>query len=102
MGQVAQKTVFTATDYLAWEAAQIDRHEYLDGEVFAMAGAEDRHVTVAGNVYIALRQHLSDSPCRTFMRVWVLHPFAKGDKVGLASVALEISAVQLFAEVLEV
>ena len=42
MGQAAQKTVFTATDYLTWEAEQVDRHEFLDGEVFAMAGAEDR------------------------------------------------------------
>ena len=62
MGQAAQKIIFTATDYLAWESAQLDRHEFLDGEVFAMAGAEDRHVTVAGNLYIALRQHLSGSP----------------------------------------
>jgi Uma2 family endonuclease len=32
-----------------------------------MAGAEDRHVTATGNVYMALRQHLSGSPCRTFL-----------------------------------
>jgi hypothetical protein len=30
---------------------------------------------------------------------WVLHPFASGETVSLASVALEISAAQLFAEV---
>lgn len=67
MGQAAQAAVFTASDYLAWEPAQLDRHEYLDGEVFAMAGAEDRHVTVSMNLAFALRQHLSGSPCRTFM-----------------------------------
>ena len=67
MGQAAEKAVFTAADYLAWESTQLDRHEYLDGEVFAMAGADDRHVTVAGNCYMALRQHLSGSPCRTYM-----------------------------------
>ena len=55
MGLPAHKAIFTAEDYLAWESAQLDRHEYLDGEVFAMAGAEDRHVTAAGNLYIALR-----------------------------------------------
>ena len=38
-----------------------------------MAGAEDRHVTVAGNLYIALRQHLAGSPCRTFMSDMRLH-----------------------------
>ena len=30
-----------------------------------MTGAEDRHVTVTGNLYIALRQHRSGGPCRT-------------------------------------
>ena len=63
----AKTPQFSAEDYLAWEPAQLDRHEFVDGDVFAMAGAEDRHVTVAGNVYMALRQHLSGSPCRTYM-----------------------------------
>ena len=73
MGQAALQSFFTAADYLAWEAAQLERHEYIGGEVFAMAGAEDRHVTVAGNLYIALRQHLSGSPCRTYMSDMRLH-----------------------------
>ncbi len=73
MGRAAQTPVFSAADYLAWEASQTERHEFIDGEVFAMAGAEDRHVTVAGNVYMALRQHLSGSPCRTYMTDMRLH-----------------------------
>ena len=187
MAQAAQKTIFSAADYLVWESAQLDRHEFLDGEVFAMAGAEDRHVTVSMNLAFALRQHLSGSPCRTYMSdmklnvasanqyfypdvmvtcspldqanaliksepkliveilspstaaydrglkfgyyrvlpslqecvlidldtrstdcfrkrddgLWVLHPFARGEPVSLASVALELRADQLFAEVPE-
>ena len=73
MGQAAQKTIFTAVDYLAWEAGQSQRHEFLDGEVFAMAGAEDRHVTVSMNLAFALRQHLAGSPCRTYMSDMRLH-----------------------------
>ena len=73
MGHAAPLPVFTATDYLVWEHAQTERHEFVDGEVFAMAGAEDRHVTVAGNLYIALRQHLSGSPCRTYMSDMRVH-----------------------------
>ncbi|MDR2990505.1 MAG: Uma2 family endonuclease [Burkholderiaceae bacterium] len=57
----------TPEEFLAWEAGQAERHDFVDGEVFAMAGAEDRHVTAAGNAYMALRQHLSGTPCRTFM-----------------------------------
>jgi hypothetical protein len=35
MGRPAHKTTFTAEDYLAWELTQLNRQEYLDGEVFA-------------------------------------------------------------------
>lgn len=73
MGRAAQTPIFSAPDYLAWEAAQPERHEFIDGEVFAMAGAEDRHVTVAMNLAFALRQHLSGSPCRTYMSDMRLH-----------------------------
>ncbi|MDR2837333.1 MAG: Uma2 family endonuclease [Azonexus sp.] len=67
MGYAARKTVMTAAEFLAWEAGQSERHDFVDGNVFAMAGAEDRHITVTGNCYIALRQHLSGTPCRVFM-----------------------------------
>ena len=73
MGHAAQKPVFTAAEYLVWEAGQTERHEFVDGEVFAMAGAEDRHVTVAMNMAFALRQHLTGSPCRTYMSDMKLH-----------------------------
>jgi len=67
MGYAAHQAAMTAEEFLAWEAVQTERHDFVDGEVFAMAGAEARHITVTGNVYMALRQHLSGTPCRTFM-----------------------------------
>jgi Uma2 family endonuclease len=73
MGLAARKPIFSADDYLAWEATQLERHEYLDGEVFAMAGTEDRHVTVTMNLIFALRQHLSGGPFRTYMVDMRLH-----------------------------
>lgn len=73
MGHAARNHAMTASDFLAWEAGQTIRHEFVDGEVFAMAGAEDRHVTVALNVAMALRQHLAGTPCRTFMSDMKLH-----------------------------
>lgn len=57
----------STADFLAWDATRSERHELVAGEVFAMAGAEDRHVTVCLNVAMALRQHLRGTPCRTFM-----------------------------------
>ena len=67
MANPVLKPHFSPEEYLAWEAEQLEKHEYVDGEVFAMAGAAEGHVTVTGNVYMALRQHLKGSPCRTFM-----------------------------------
>ena len=60
-------TAFTPEQYLAWEANQSERHEYVGGETFAMAGGEDRNMTLAGNVYIALRQHLRGTPCAVYL-----------------------------------
>ncbi len=73
MGNAAAKLSLSAADFLAWDALQSLRHEFVRGEVFAMAGAEERHVTAAGNLYLALRSHLRGTPCRTFITDMKLH-----------------------------
>lgn len=67
MAESARKETMTLAEFLRWEAEQPLRHEFVDGEVFAMSGAEDRHVTIALNAAMALRQHLAGTPCRSFM-----------------------------------
>jgi Uma2 family endonuclease len=67
MGHAAAKQPLSAEDFLAWDETQTVRHEFIGGEVFAMAGAGERHATAAGNVYVALRSHLAGTPCRTFI-----------------------------------
>ena len=67
MGHAAADIRMTAEQFLDWDRSQPLRHEFVAGEVFAMAGAEDRHVTVAGNVYMVLRQHLAGTPCKVYM-----------------------------------
>ena len=67
MGQAILKPKMTGDEYLAWEAEQPEKHDFVNGEVYALAGAERGHVTTAGNAYMALRQHLTGSPCRTYI-----------------------------------
>ena len=67
MGVAAERLKMSAQDFLAWDATQTVRHEFVAGEVFAMAGADEAHVTVALNVAMALRQHLAGTSCRTFI-----------------------------------
>jgi Uma2 family endonuclease len=63
----AEKLAFSAADFLAWEATQDIKHEFVAGEFFAMAGAGEAHVTISGNVFAALRNHLRGTPCRAYI-----------------------------------
>lgn len=73
-----EKPRFDAADYLAWEAEQAEKHEYLAGEVFAMAGASDAHVTISLNLAASLRAHLRGRPCRVYIADMKLE-VARGD-----------------------
>ena len=66
VGVALEKRRMTADEFLAWDAGQTVKHEFVRGEVFAMAGGEDRHYSVALNLAVALHQHLRGTPCRTF------------------------------------
>jgi Uma2 family endonuclease len=67
MGQAALNLPLSAADFLAWDATQTIRHEFVRGELRLRQGAHERHVTIAGNIAMALRQHLAGTPCRTFI-----------------------------------
>jgi len=53
--------------YLEMETATQERHEYVDGEVFAMTGTSSPHNLITGNLYMAFRAHLRGKPCQVFM-----------------------------------
>ncbi len=54
-------------EYLTEEELSPVKHEYIDGQVYAMAGASDAHVTIAGNLFALLRNYLRGSGCRVYM-----------------------------------
>lgn len=54
-------------EYLEGEKVARVKHEYVAGEVFAMAGASKAHVTIALNVGAALHAHLRGKPCRAYI-----------------------------------
>lgn len=53
-------------DYLDGEQDGQVRHEYVDGEVYAMVGASDRHVLIAGNLFAAIHTGLPER-CQAFI-----------------------------------
>lgn len=58
-----QQSHYTVEGYFALEAASDVRHEFFEGEVFAMAGTTRAHNTIALNMAMALRQGIGDKEC---------------------------------------
>ena len=52
------------SEYLAWEVQQPVRHEYVDGQIFAMTGSTLRHSGIALELGARLQATLRGSPCR--------------------------------------
>ncbi|WP_295432696.1 Uma2 family endonuclease [uncultured Thiodictyon sp.] len=61
---IQPKPYYSFEDYLATERACSDaKHEYVAGEVFAMAGASYNHNLISTNLASELRQQLKPRPC---------------------------------------
>lgn len=56
----------TVEDYLAAEEISPIRHEYRNGEVFAMTGGTLNHNAIVGKLAFLLRSHLLGSGCSIF------------------------------------
>lgn len=52
--------------YLVMERESQERHEFLSGHIYAMAGASETHVLVAGNISAALHAAFRHRPCVAF------------------------------------
>ncbi len=56
----------TEAEYLAFERASKERHQYVRGEVFAMAGASLRHNALVARLLRHLGSSLDGSRCQVF------------------------------------
>lgn len=56
----------TAQEYLKGELESDVKHELIDGQVYAMAGASANHERISGNIYSEIRGQLRESPCEPF------------------------------------
>lgn len=57
---------WTIEEYLQMEEASDEKHEYYQGEVFAMSGAKLPHVIISRNILVRLAQKLSGKNCQPF------------------------------------
>jgi Uma2 family endonuclease len=61
-----QVPYYTPQQYLEIERAAPSKSEYLDGAIYAMAGASEQHNLIVANLVGELRAGLKGRPCRTY------------------------------------
>lgn len=64
MGHPALQVGMTEEEYLAFERASTEKHEYSGGEIFAMSGGTSDHAAVAANILRELGNALFGRGCR--------------------------------------
>lgn len=55
----------TPEEYFAWEEKQLEKHEYIDGQVYAMGGGSKNHSLIAVRFIAMFSNHLEGSGCET-------------------------------------
>lgn len=60
------KEKISIEDYLQMENTEVVKHEYYQGEIFAMSGAKVSHNKISGNFYAKLHAKLKGKKCNPF------------------------------------
>jgi Uma2 family endonuclease len=60
---LTKERLITVEEYLAFEEKSKIKHEYMDGEIFAMAGVKRNHSLANTNISTELNLQLRDSDC---------------------------------------
>jgi Uma2 family endonuclease len=61
-------TRYSTEEYLALERESEERHEYLDGQIYAMAGDSPEHGAICTNLIRIISTQLLGSPCQVFSK----------------------------------
>src|SRR5258708_22892540 len=67
MQAVSKQDFLSVEDYLSGEEDGEVKHEYIAGDVYAMAGATSDHNLIGLNIAFAARSHLKGKPYKVFV-----------------------------------
>jgi Uma2 family endonuclease len=62
------KYLYTEREYLDFERTSEERHEYQDGEIYAMAGEKLAHGQISVKLVLSLASQLKGSPCQVLTK----------------------------------
>ncbi len=67
MGLAKLKTKISVENYLSGEEISAIKYEFIDGDLYAMAGTSQNHNRIAGNIFNSLLAHLRNSSCEPYI-----------------------------------
>ncbi len=67
MGYACKIQKLSIEEYLKDELTREIKHEYIDGQIYAMSGGTRNHNIISGNLYIMLRDFFKNSSCDVFI-----------------------------------
>ena len=78
MRSAAPRPRYTLRDYLDVEEMNPVRHEYLDGDIYAMAGGTPEHARLCARLIIALGPLTAGTPCEVYTSDLRIHVVRSG------------------------
>lgn len=67
MNRATAETLMSEEEYLAFEEKSKIKHEFMDGEIFSMAGATRRHNLATTNISRVLGNQLLETDCEVYV-----------------------------------
>lgn len=96
MGIAATTERMSAAEYLAWERAQPEKHEYHRGDIFAMTEGSPRHNILSSAVAAELRAAVRGKRCHVLSSAqWISGE--QGDRYVYADAVMACGGVQMEA-----
>ncbi len=100
----------TYEEYLALERDSETKHEYVNGEIYAMAGGTPEHGRLAAKLARLVGNALAKRPCEdersieTYRREgkrWIYEAFGPGEVASVAGADVTLAVDELYASALE-
>ncbi|MCL2834211.1 MAG: Uma2 family endonuclease [Treponema sp.] len=84
---------FTYADYKAWDLAEGERYEMINGQAFAMAAPSAYHQSISGEIFRQFANYLTGKPCKVYPAPYDVRLFYEDDESDDTVVQPDISIV---------
>ena len=86
IANVRTRPYYTIDQYLAWERQAEERSEFIDGEIYAMAGESGAHADISANLTMIVATQLRGTECRARIKDTKVRSGALKEDLGMGMI----------------